>query len=106
MTVQWCETTFWAPTFACENGGLVLPTWHKVNGFQQYLATCHVRRLMSLPWGKFSSVLEILPRYFFVNLLFFFFHLLLFYVLFIVCGIKVRAPRFFPENIRVFCSIV
>ena len=73
MTVQWCETTFWAPTFACENGGLVLPTWHKVNGFQKYLATCHVRRLMSLPWGKFSSVLEILPRYFFVNLLFFFF---------------------------------
>lgn len=72
MTVQWCETTFWAPTFACENGGLVLPTWHKVNGFQQDLATCHVRRLMSLPWGKFSSVLEILPHYFHVNFFFFF----------------------------------
>ena len=105
MTVQWCETTFWAPTFACENGGLVLPTWHKVNGFQQYLATCHVRRLMSLPWGKFSSVLEILPHYFHVNF-FFFFHLLLFYVLFIVCGIKGCNLIFFLKNVRAFGRVV
>lgn len=63
MTVQWCETTFWAPTFASENGSLVLPTWHKVNGFQPDLATCHVRRLMSLHWGKFCAMLEDLCLY-------------------------------------------